>query len=68
MDRALEELAPERPDLKFVKLDTDANPRTAAQFGVLSVPTLIAFKHGAPVVQLTGARPKRRLERDLENV
>ena len=68
MDRALEELAPERPDLKFVKLDTDENPQTAARYGVMSMPTLIAFRNGTPVLQLVGARPKRRLEQDLLNV
>ena len=68
MDRALDELAPERPDLRFVRLDIDDNPRTAAQYGVMSVPTLIAFRHGQPVLQLTGARPKSAIERELDKV
>ena len=34
--------------------------------GSLRLPTLILFEHGAPVKTLTGARPKRALERDLE--
>src|SRR3712207_7032604 len=42
----LEEIAAERDDLRVVKLNIDDNQRTAAQFGVLSIPTMILFKHG----------------------
>ena len=65
MDKAIADLAPDRPDLRFVKVDVDANPRVVAQYGVMSMPTLIAFRDGAPVLQLVGARPRRRLEADL---
>ena len=68
MDKAIAELAPERPDLRFVRIDVDDNPATAAQYGVMSMPTLIAFRNGAPVLQLVGARPKRRLEADLRDI
>ena len=68
MDKAIAELAPERPDLRFVSLDVDENPRVTAQYGVMSMPTLIAFRNGTPVLQLVGARPKRRLEQDLLSV
>ena len=65
MDAAIRELAADRHDLRFVKLDVDANQRTAARYGVMSMPTLIAFRNGEPVLSLVGARPRRRLERDL---
>ena len=43
----LEELSAERGDaLKVVKLNVDDNQQTAAQFEVLSIPTMILFKHG----------------------
>ena len=58
----LEEVAAEYADqLKVAKLDVDGNPRTAAQFGVMSIPTLILFKDGQPVERLVGAMPKRSL-------
>ena len=64
----LQELAAEHPGVRFVKVDVDANQGTAARYGVLSMPTLMAFRHGEPVLTLVGARPKRRLERDLAGV
>jgi len=62
----LEEIAGERDDLRIVKLNTDENQQTAAQFEVLSIPTLILFKHGAPAARVVGALPKKRLEEKLE--
>ena len=59
---ALEEIAAEYADqLKIAKLDVDSNPRTAMQFGVMSIPTLILFKNGQAVERLVGAMPKRSL-------
>lgn len=64
----LEEIASERPDLRIVKLNVDENQQTAAQYQVLSIPTLILFKGGAPVKTVVGAYPKRKLEQELEPV
>ena len=62
----LDEIAQEQADkLKIVKLDTDENQRTAGQFGVMSLPTLILFQNGQPVKQIIGAKPKAALMRDL---
>ena len=68
MSPILEELAAERDDLRVVKVDVDHNQRVAAQYGVLSMPTFMVFKHGAPVGQIVGARPKQRLLADLEQL
>ena len=62
----LEQIAGERDDLNIVKLNVDENQQTAAQFEVLSIPTLILFKHGAPAAKVVGALPKKRLEAELE--
>jgi thioredoxin 1 len=63
----LEEIAAEQADkLRVVKLNVDDNQRTAAQFGVMSIPTMILFKNGAPAKTIVGAYPKRRLEQELE--
>src|SRR5207253_10320004 len=64
----LEEIASERPDLRVVKLNTDENQQTAAQFQVLSIPTMILFKGGQPVKPIIGAYPKKKLEQELEPV
>jgi thioredoxin 1 len=66
MDPVMAELAAERPDVRFVKLDVDANQKTATDYGVLSMPTLLVFRHGQEVLRLVGARPKRRLIEELE--
>ncbi len=62
----LEEINSERDDLKIVKLNIDDNQQTAAQYGVMSIPTMILFKHGTPAAKVVGALPKRRLEAELE--
>lgn len=42
----------------IAKLDIDANPHTASQYGIQSIPTMLIFKNGALVDQLAGAQPK----------
>ena len=68
MSPILAELAWERPDVRFVKLDTDENQETAVRYGVLSMPTLMVFRGGEPVLRLVGSRPKKRLVGELESV
>jgi len=64
----LEEIAREMGDkVKIVKLDIDANPNTARDYRVLSVPTLTVFKGGEPVQSVAGARPKGDLVRLIES-
>ena len=63
----LEELATEHAGkVTIVKLNTDENQQTSAQYSVLSIPTLILFRGGAPVKTIVGAYPKRKLEAELE--
>jgi thioredoxin 1 len=62
----LEELATEHAEaIEVVKVNTDENPRTAAAYGITSIPTLNVYKGGELVKQLIGARPKPVLEREL---
>ena len=64
----LEEIAREMGDkVKIVKLDIDANPNTARDYRVLSVPTLTVFKGGEPVQSIAGARPKGDLVKLIES-
>ncbi|ADY25594.1 thioredoxin [Deinococcus proteolyticus MRP] len=59
----LEELAGDYDGkVKIGKVNVDENPTTAAQFRVMSIPTLILFKDGEPVEQMVGAAPKRSFE------
>lgn len=62
----LEEIAAEHGDqLTVAKLDVDANPETARDFQVVSIPTLILFKDGQPEVRLIGAKPKGQLLQEI---
>jgi thioredoxin 1 len=62
----LEELNEEQENLRVVKLNVDENPQTAAQFDVMSIPTLIVFRNGQAAKTIIGALPKKRLEQELE--
>jgi thioredoxin 1 len=62
----LEEINEEREELRIVKLNVDENQQTAAQYQVLSIPTLILFRNGAAAKTIIGALPKKRLEAELE--
>ena len=62
----LEELAGEKAgELTVAKLDVDANPETARNFNVVSIPTLILFKNGGPVKRIVGAKGKAALLREI---
>jgi len=52
--------------VSFTKLDVDQNPKTASQYGIMSIPTLLIFKNGAPVSNIVGFRPKADLKRALD--
>jgi thioredoxin 1 len=63
---SLEELNDEIDNLRVVKLNVDENQQTAAQYDVMSIPTLIVFKNGQPAKKIIGAMPKKRLQQELE--
>ena len=63
----VEELADEYVGkVEFRKLNTDDNPRTAAKYGIRSIPTLLVFKAGQPVGQIIGFLPKSDLKKRLD--
>ena len=60
---ALEEIAGAlNGKVKIVKLNVDENPRTAAKYGIQSIPTLMIFKCGQMASRQIGAAPKQKLE------
>ena len=65
----LDELADEYDGrINFVKLDIDQNPKTAARYGIMSIPTLLIFKGGEAVSQIVGVRPKAELKHSLDAI
>ncbi len=57
----VDEIAAERSDIKVCKINVDEQPELAAQFGVMSIPTLVVMKNGKVINQAVGARPKAQI-------
>ena len=57
----LEEIAAEREDIKVCKINVDEEPELAAQYQVVSIPSLFVIKDGQVVNQSLGARPKPQI-------
>jgi thioredoxin 1 len=52
--------------LKVVKLDIDANPRTTVNYGVMSIPTLMLFVDGQERRRVVGARPAAAIMAEIQ--
>lgn len=57
----IEEIAAENADIKVCKVDIDAQPELAAQFGIMSIPTLAVFKGGQLTGSSSGVQPKEQI-------
>ncbi|MEW6060146.1 MAG: thioredoxin [Actinomycetota bacterium] len=65
----LEHVADQRDgEFLLAKLDVDANPYTASQFGVQSIPTVIAFRDGVPVDGFVGAMPEPMVNEFVDRI
>ena len=62
LDSWSEELAGK---VEVVKLDVDANPQTAAKYGITSIPSVLLFKDGEVAAVSLGAKPKNLLEKEF---
>ena len=63
------EAASERhDDVKFVKVDTEAEPQLAASFGVRSIPMVVAFREQIPVFGQPGLLPGEALDSLIEQL
>ena len=51
------------PSLSLTSMITLKSP---AQFGVMSIPTLIIFKNGLPASNIVGFRPKPELKKSID--
>ena len=57
----VEEIAEEHPEYKICKVNVDEEAELAAQFGVMSIPSLFVLKNGEVVNHTMGAQPKARI-------
>ncbi len=54
--------------IKICKINVDENPKIAAKYAIMAIPTVIIFKDGKPFEQITGVRPKSDFEKMIKNV
>lgn len=52
--------------ITFTKCNVDDNPQTPSKYGIRAIPTLIVFKDGEVLEQITGMVPKAKLEQALK--
>lgn len=62
MAPVIDEIATEKAgEVSVYKIDIDQNPEIAQRYGVMSIPTFIAFKGGEPASKTLGAQPKENI-------
>lgn len=54
--------------VKIAKLNVDENAKTPVKYGIRAIPTLILFKNGAVVDQITGAVSKAQIENAIKKM
>jgi thioredoxin 1 len=52
--------------VKFCRLNVDDNPRIAAKYRIMSIPTLMFFKNGEVAGTVIGAVPERTLQPKID--
>ena len=62
----LEEINADREDVVVKKVNIDDNMETAANYGILAIPTMVLFRNGSEAARIQGAMPRKRIEAQLE--
>ncbi len=62
----VDELADEHPEYLIAKVNVDEEQSLAAEFGVMSIPTLVVIENGKILKQSVGAMPKAKILEMLE--
>ena len=63
----IDELSEEYKDkVEFAKVNVDEASKIAANYNVMSIPTIIVFKGGKPFEQVVGYRPKKDIQKMLD--
>lgn len=69
-DPIVEELAEEYKDkdIAIGKLNVDQAPKSAGKFQIMSIPTLMIFKDGKPMIQMMGVQDKKTLMEKIDKI
>jgi thioredoxin 1 len=54
--------------IKFVKINTDENQKTAMDYQIMAIPSLVIFKGGQEVDRIVGFVPQEQLEAGLQKI
>ena len=57
----------ESAENNFAKVDVDEQQQLAAEFDIMSIPTLVVFKDGKPVKRMSGYRPLDTFVEELKS-
>jgi thioredoxin 1 len=69
VEPVIEELAKEfNGKVKIGKLNVDENPRIAAKYGVMSIPTVVFFKEGKETARKIGLEGREAYLKIISNV
>ena len=61
MSPIMDEIADSRTDVKVGKVNVDEEEELAAKYGIMSIPSILAFKDGKLVNQSVGVQPKESI-------
>ncbi len=61
----VDEVATENPGIKVGKINVDEQQELSAQFGIMSIPTLLVFRDGKKISESIGLIPKEQIEKML---
>lgn len=59
----IEDFAKSNPDIRVGKVNVDEQPELAGEYGIMTIPTLIAFKNGEIYRTRLGVTPKDELKK-----
>jgi len=54
--------------IKFCKINVDENQKTASQYSVMSIPTLMFFRDGKVIDTVIGAVPESTLQAKIDEI
>ena len=63
-----EKVSADLQEIKFGKLNVDANQEVAAKFGISSIPCLVMFQNGAEIGRIVGALPEEELKNKIKSI
>lgn len=69
MNPILEKLSSDYGDrLVVVKINADENPELTAEYGIISIPSMLVFVNGKVTKTMVGAKPYPALVQELSNI